>query len=51
MLPSGAPPQPRKLLITEIRPLEVERIEGAETPFGFRWHGLGAGRTGTSGLV
>jgi hypothetical protein len=35
------PPQPRKLLITEIRSLEEKTIEGAETLFGFRWHILG----------
>jgi hypothetical protein len=44
------PPQPRKLLITEIRSLEEKTIEGAEMLFGFRRHILGAGRTGTSEL-
>jgi hypothetical protein len=46
ILPSGAPPHPRKLLVTEIAFSGVKSIEGAETPFGFRWHGLGPGLHG-----
>jgi hypothetical protein len=46
ILPSGGPPRPRKLLITEIAFSGVKSIEGAETPFGFRWHGLGPGLHG-----
>jgi len=46
IVPSGAPPHPRKLLVTEIAFSGVKSIDGAETPFEFRWNNLGPGLHG-----
>jgi len=41
LLPAGAPPRPRKLLVTEIAFSGVKTIDGGAIPFEFRWRELG----------
>ena len=46
ILPSGAPPRPRKLLVREVAFSGIKALDGAETPFEFRWQGLRPGLWG-----
>ena len=46
ILPSGAPPRPRKLLVREVAFSGIKALDGAESPFEFRWQGLRPGLWG-----
>ena len=46
VLPSGPPPRPRKLLVREIAFSGIKALDGAKTPFEFRWQGLRPGLWG-----